>query len=106
LQMIDHIPRIRENTLGEERKRVYANSSATDFKAEIVVPGMHCKRTPEEMEQLRREAECERVEHYRDVYTKLGLRAVAHKDGTLELTWRAERGLAKYALHQDARQWQ
>ena len=66
-QMIDHIPRrIRENTLDEERKRVYANSSATNFKAEIVVPGMHRKRTPEAMEQLSREAECERVEHYRE----------------------------------------
>ncbi len=39
-QMIDHIPRrIQENTLDEERKRVYTNSSATDFKAEIVGAG-------------------------------------------------------------------
>lgn len=40
------------------------------------------------MGKLRRVQECERADRYRGVYTSLGLRVVARKDGTLELTWR------------------
>src|SRR5215212_8159466 len=62
------------------------------------------RRPPqEELEELPLAQERERAERYRSVYTSLGLRVIAHKDGTLELTWRVGKALAKYALHQDAR---
>ena len=41
------------------------------------------RRTPEEIEELRKKHERERSERYLWVYGFLGLRAVAHKDGTL-----------------------
>lgn len=47
------------------------------------------QRTPEEAERLIEERDRERGERYRWVYGLLGLRVAAHKDGTLELTWRA-----------------
>jgi hypothetical protein len=56
---------------------------------------MFCERTPEEMEMLRRKHERERAERYRGVYTTLGLRIVAHKDGTLELTWKVGEGVSE-----------
>jgi site-specific DNA recombinase len=87
-QMIDELPRIREYTLDEEREKVYASYPPTKFTPEVVVPGMHRKRTPEELDQLRREAERERDERYRWAYDKLGLKVVAYPDGILEITWR------------------
>ena len=51
--------------------------------------------TPGKMEELRREQERERAERYRGVYTILGLRIVAHKDGALELTWKAGEGVSE-----------
>jgi hypothetical protein len=56
---------------------------------------MFRERTPEEMEMLRRKHERERAERYRGVYTTLGLRIVAHKDGTLELTWKVGEGVSE-----------
>jgi hypothetical protein len=47
------------------------------------------KRTPGEAEELGHPQEREHAERYRGVYTNLDLRAVAHEDGTLELTWKA-----------------
>jgi site-specific DNA recombinase len=44
------------------------------------------RRTPEEMEELRLARERERGRRYRAVYELLGLKAVAHKDGTLEIS--------------------
>jgi len=41
------------------------------------------RHTPEEMEELREKRERERAGRYRWVYGLLGLRVVAHKDGTL-----------------------
>jgi hypothetical protein len=46
-------------------------------------------RSPEEIEEIHRKNEAERSQRYRWVYGLLGLRVVAHKDGTLELAWRA-----------------
>jgi hypothetical protein len=60
-----------------------------------ISPEMFRERTPEEMEELPRAQERERAERYRGVYTSLGLRVVAHKDGTLELTWRAGKGVSE-----------
>jgi archaeosine-15-forming tRNA-guanine transglycosylase len=48
-----------------------------------------------EMGELRHARERERAERYRGVYTDLDLRVVAHKDGTLELTWRAGKGVSE-----------
>ncbi len=56
---------------------------------------MFRERTPEEAEGLRLERERERAERYRAMYTNLGLRIVAHKDGALELTWRAGEGVGQ-----------
>lgn len=58
-------------------------------------PEMFRERTPEEIEELRCAQESERAERYRDVYTTLGLRIVAHKDGALEFTWRAGKGVSE-----------
>jgi archaeosine-15-forming tRNA-guanine transglycosylase len=53
--------------------------------------------TPDQVEmgELRHARERERAERYRGVYTNLDLRVVAHKDGTLELTWRAGKGVSE-----------
>jgi site-specific DNA recombinase len=42
----------------------------------------------EEVERREREAEDERAARYRAMYEDLGLRVVAHPDGTLEASWR------------------
>ena len=56
---------------------------------------MFRKRTPGEMEELRHAQERGRAQRYRRVYTNLDLRVVAHKDGALELTWRAGKGVSE-----------
>jgi len=48
---------------------------------------MHRKRTPEEMKELRDEAERERAERYRTVYEMLNLKVVAYPEGDLEISW-------------------
>jgi len=45
-------------------------------------------RTPEEMEKLREKRERERAERYGAAYAMLGLKVVAHHDGSVEITWR------------------
>ena len=42
----------------------------------------------EEVAKRRRRAEDERAARYRAVYDDLGLRVVAHPDGTLEASWK------------------
>jgi hypothetical protein len=49
------------------------------------------KRTPDEMEELRRAEERERAGRCRSMYTNLGLRVIADKDGTMELEVRERR---------------
>ena len=46
------------------------------------------RHLPEEVERREREAEDERSARYRGMYEDLGLRVVAHPDGTLGATWR------------------
>jgi hypothetical protein len=60
-----------------------------------VSPGMFRDRPQEEIEELRLAEERGRAERYRGVYTSLGLRVAAYKDGTLELTWRAGKGVSE-----------
>jgi hypothetical protein len=43
--------------------------------------------TPEEIKELRQEAEHERPERYRRAYEMLNLKVVAYPDGTLEISW-------------------
>ena len=83
-QIIDHVPRIRESVIRDEYK-----STGTDGRPEPrpVVPGMHRKRTLEEMKELRDEAERERVGRYRGAYEMIDLKVVAYPDGTLEISW-------------------
>ncbi|HEX2739200.1 MAG TPA: hypothetical protein VHM69_02040 [Rubrobacter sp.] len=87
---------IREHTYTEEheecRREAAAEGRLPVFRPS---PNMFRERTPEEMEELRRVRERERAERYRGVYTTLGLRIVAHEDGTLELTWRAGEGVSE-----------
>jgi hypothetical protein len=79
-QIIDDRPPIREYVIKDEHK----NKGLTPRS---VVSGSHRKRTPEEMEQLRQEAERERAERYRRAYDMLNLKVVAYPDGTLEISW-------------------
>ena len=54
------------------------------------------ERPQEEMEELRLARERERADRHRAVmYTNLGSGVVAHKDGALELTWRAGEGVGQ-----------
>jgi site-specific DNA recombinase len=96
-QMIDYMPRIRESTLSDEHKDQLERDrrNGHGLKPYPVVPGTYRKRTPEEMEELRQEAEREQAERYQYMYAKLGLNVVAHKDGTLEFTWKAGKGVSK-----------
>jgi len=87
-EIIDHMPRIREHVLDENRTPVYVpTKSAKSYKIEVVVPGMHRKRTPKEMEELRGEAERERAGRYRRAYEMLNLKVVDYPGGTLEIFW-------------------
>jgi site-specific DNA recombinase len=87
-QMVDELPRIREYTLSHEHEAQLERDrrNADGLKPYPVIPGTHRKRTPEELEQLRREAERERDERYRWAYEKLGLKVLACPDGPLEIT--------------------
>jgi hypothetical protein len=51
-----------------------------------VSPNVFRERTQEEIEELHRAAERERSQRYRAVYELLGLKVVAHKDGTLDVS--------------------
>jgi hypothetical protein len=88
--MVDELPRIRDYTLSDEYKarRDSERRNGHGLKPYPVVSGTYRKRTPEELDQLRRKAERERDERYRWAYDKLGLKAVAYPDGTLEIPWR------------------
>jgi hypothetical protein len=81
-QIINHMPRIREYV---ERDEYETQHRPGHLSPRPVVPGKHRKRTPEEMEELRQEAERERAERYRDLYERLGLKVIAFKDKTLEV---------------------
>ena len=82
------MPRIREHVLDENRTAAYVpTKSAKSYKIEVVVVGMHRKRTPEEMEELRGGAERERAGRYRRAYEMLNLKVVAYPGGTLEIFW-------------------
>jgi hypothetical protein len=91
-QMLDYMPRIRESVERDEYKTQHRPGH---LNPRPVVPGMHRKRTPEEMEQLRHEAERERAERYQYMYAKLGLKTVAHSDGTLDFTWKDGKSVSK-----------
>jgi hypothetical protein len=54
----------------------------------ILAPERIRERMPEEMAELREKRERERAERYGAVYAMLGLKVVAHHDGSLEITWR------------------
>jgi len=100
-QMIDELPRIREHTLSDERKAQLERDrhNGHGLKPYPVVPGTYRKRTPEEMEELRKEAERERAGRYRKLYERLGLKVVAFKDKTLEVT--GTFGIGKITLGPD-----
>jgi hypothetical protein len=87
---------IRKHTYTEEHEE-HRREAAVRGRLPVfrLSPEMFRERTPEEMDELRRVRERERAERYRSVYTTLGLRIVAHEDGTLELTWKTGEGVSK-----------
>ena len=87
---------IREHTYTEEHEKRWIEA-ADGGRLPVFSPSpeMFRERTPEEMEEFRRTHERERAERYRGVYTTLGLRIVAHRDGTLDLTWKAGEGVSE-----------
>jgi DNA invertase Pin-like site-specific DNA recombinase len=109
-EIMEHMPRIRERVRDEDHAPVYAlydeetgeriGTTAArppgKLAPELVVPGMHRKRTEEEMVALRTEAERDRAERYAWLYAELGLHVVAFPDGTLEITWHG--GVSKLAV--------
>jgi site-specific DNA recombinase len=100
-ELTDDVPRIREYVQREDRTPVYAlydeetgervGTTTTrppgKLVPELVVPGMHRKRTPEEMTALKAQAERERAERYRSLYERLNLQVVAYPNGDLEISW-------------------
>ena len=82
---IDYVPRIREDVT--EKMESSDTYVLPDNAEPTLEPGKYRRRTPEEMEQLRKEAECKRAEKYRKVYDDLKLKVVAYPDGVLEISW-------------------
>jgi hypothetical protein len=90
---------VREHTRTEEHEEREREARAEGhLPLNPLSPGMFRERTPEEVEGLRLGRERERAERYRAMYTNLGLRIVAHKDGALELTWRAGEGVSRVCV--------
>ena len=85
--IMEHVPRraLREAT---PVKTPMASPHMPATEIEKVTPGTYRKRTPEEMDVLRREVDRDRAERYAWLYAKLGFRVVVFPDGTLEITWR------------------
>jgi site-specific DNA recombinase len=100
-KLTDELPRIREHVLDENRTPVYAlydeetgerigtttTRPAGKLAPELVVPGMHRKRPPEEIRALESEALDERARRYRTLYDRLDLHVVADPGGDLEISW-------------------
>ena len=83
-QIVDREPVIRDyGTVPEPR------TEENPHGVYRLAPARIRERTPEELKRLVEERDRERGERYRWVYGLLGLRVLAHRDGTLELTWRA-----------------
>lgn len=82
---IDYVPRIREYVT--EKMESSDTYILPDEAEPTLEPGKYRRRTPEEMEQLRKEAECKRAERYRRIYEKLNLKVVAYPDRDLEISW-------------------
>jgi hypothetical protein len=82
---IDYVPRIREYVT--EKMESSDNYILPDNAEPTLEPGKYRRRTPEEMEQLRKEAERKRAEKYRQVYEDLNVKVVAYPDGDLEISW-------------------
>jgi DNA invertase Pin-like site-specific DNA recombinase len=78
--LMEYLPQVRETAPIErpESERLVPH---------LVEPGSHRKRTPEEIEDLRRQAERERSEHRRKVYRNLDLSAVVDREGNLTVKW-------------------
>jgi site-specific DNA recombinase len=81
----DYVPRIREYVT--EKMESSDTYILPDEAEPTLEPGKFRRCTPEEMEQLRKEAERKRAERYRRVYEKLNLKVVAYPEGDLEISW-------------------
>ena len=77
-----HLRRVRESVPVPDPER-----EASGLTLHTVGPGYSRKRTPEEMDALRREALRERSEVRRKVYRDLDLSGVVDNDGNITLEW-------------------
>ena len=82
--LIDRTPVIREHETAPPKR-----GEDGSLPIYLLNPERMRERTTEEIAELREQRDRERAERYRWAYGLLGLRVVASKDGTLELTWRA-----------------
>lgn len=87
---------IRDHAYTEEHEeRMRQTQEEGRLPIFTVSPEIFRVRPTEEMEELRRAQDRDRAERYKNVYTSLGLTAIAHKDGTLELIWKAGEGVSE-----------
>jgi hypothetical protein len=85
------LPRLIDRTLPLREYETVPPERGEDGSLPIysLTPERIRERTTEEVAELREQRERERAERYRWVYGLMGLRVVASRDGSLELTWRA-----------------
>lgn len=94
LRELEELPRRVEEFLRDlpylaDRQRPVSGSELITGAGELtqLTPATVRERTGEELEALQRRSEDERKQRLRWFYEVLGLRVVAHPDGTLELSW-------------------
>lgn len=81
--LLDRAPAIRDyETIPEER------SEDNPLGAYILTPDRIRHLPEEEVAQRERQTEDEKAARYRGMYEDLGLKVIAHPDGTLEAGWR------------------
>ena len=85
---------------GLEEPREYETTGTQEKSEEnplgvyTLTPERVRERTPEELEEIRHEQQRERAERLRALYEVLGVSVVAHRDGSLEVSW-GEHGRCK-----------
>ena len=87
--LVDRKPLVREyETVPPEREPGLEPGPDGSLPIYTLGPERIRERTPEEVEELSERYERERTERYGATYAMLGLKVVAHQDGSLEITWR------------------
>jgi hypothetical protein len=92
---------VRGAGLGEPRDYETTPEPRTEdnpLGAYTLMPDRIRERTNVEMEEIRRERQREHAERLRALYEVLGLSVVAHRDGTLDVSWGTGDGLGRCKL--------